>query len=1580
MDYRINKLEEDEGAFASTPAVNTTLSLLYGPEDGVEQVANDTAIHGAAYVAFKKARQAEEEEIRLMKAAAAGLAAEGNSAAVQQAVQEMQQPKQPQTFFSDVQISAARAIETFAAQNNMTPTEVANRVEAMQDAIALRATLEATTTSLAGRSGAAQLVQDIFGLTTAEDWARLSPVVNEIVEQKGGERSLTMASSAQQFMRVLQSMPVAERAKFVEATTKRLVSTVGEKDAKRFYDAVLNLTEQSTALEGAFGALDVLGITAIAKGGVRALLRASRPIAVADAVGAKEAVVKDLTSTILTGKSVLGVSTDEAVAMSNTSKVIPAAVDTAAPAVQQQLKQRAEQLMKELRESLYTGGATADEVIASMRSYEDVYSRANNPALIKSELSAFPDKGVVKLDATYGNTNGNVFATKEAAEEFARKRLGGSVDVEVVPAAGKAEDIATRLKEANDAITESLAVLGKAKKAKGGALAAKFAEANRPASEVIDTVMAKAAAGETLTDPLEKAVSKVIVGATDKVQAYTMVQQAVPEEVLPALRKLEDAVATKVELETMPPKPGYVVRQRMDLPVLLKDIGSISRAELDDTILLLGKINPRLSTAESIYGPAFLAGLKRTAAGKKKADFVAASFDKLKGTEVEKVNNALVATEKLGRDMSVLELQSHGLLTENAQEAYYAFRTMRNIEWVLKEQENANQFISKGYRNVFIGMGADVFSGPAKQVSAESMIGRKVYDTDKQKHITLTTENMNEFSGMVFYEFAKGQNISGYKSAITRVATRPNTVTVGDIKNTVGRVDGAYSRIYQDEFFIKVKTKMTVDDELQDVTYTWRTASTEKDADSYVKGFNDLVQRRMSGTLVTADDVAKALGSYEDDAFELATKINGGDFNGSTLSFNFDRLEGNYFRNVVGIGSNDKSGGRVFWSGRGDKALRSISTGSSESLTVGPLQSLQAEISNTSAFTALGEWRRVAVQRWYNTFEDVIDESFKTGAKDAEQVFFRVANFVGGTPLGETANATKMRQMLSHKDFILTQLGVKTRDEMAVHNVVAALSNSRIADIPGFAHVGKWLRQADLPQFLKSASSTMMLGMWSFSQLVVQSSGMALAVAISPKHGLKAAYATRPILAALASDNPAVWKWFHKVMDVAQYAGMKSDEFVRVAAAIRKSGWIDNIGASSLYGAEDGATNIFAKGRRKFQQSQMMFFNKGEEISRVASFDIARREWMETNPGKAWDSDEALKAITFRADDLTMNMTRTNEARWQQGWFGIPFQFLQHNMRLGTNVLAGFAGKGAISRKEVYSLVLGSYLLYGINNNATYDPLEEWLGEQANSLSPEMKQYLTQGLVAGILSSVIEFTTGEEFKIALGQRLSSVQWYEDMADAITRVYQTGEFDFGAIWGPTGSTIANLWGMGKTFGRFIEKEEWVAADFGRTVSEAVGSMVSSWRGIDKAYWAYHANGALENMRGDTVARLSSAELIAQALGFQSTEAAEANFVFTNNRDYNIRMEKYADTFMQFRRLSQKAKADRDVKSEEANAKAMFAILTPLPMADRQYIMRLVRERNPTDTVLMDALVRWEVEMSSHKNKLMVNNPYGEPDGN
>jgi hypothetical protein len=66
MDYRINKLEDRGQEFANTPATNTTLSLLYGPEDGVEKVANDTALYGPAFVAAQKALQAKKEEVDKM--------------------------------------------------------------------------------------------------------------------------------------------------------------------------------------------------------------------------------------------------------------------------------------------------------------------------------------------------------------------------------------------------------------------------------------------------------------------------------------------------------------------------------------------------------------------------------------------------------------------------------------------------------------------------------------------------------------------------------------------------------------------------------------------------------------------------------------------------------------------------------------------------------------------------------------------------------------------------------------------------------------------------------------------------------------------------------------------------------------------------------------------------------------------------------------------------------------------------------------------------------------------------------------------------------------------------------------------------------------------------------------------------------------------------------------------------------------------------------------------------------------------------------------------------------------------------
>jgi len=179
--------------------------------------------------------------------------------------------------------------------------------------------------------------------------------------------------------------------------------------------------------------------------------------------------------------------------------------------------------------------------------------------------------------------------------------------------------------------------------------------------------------------------------------------------------------------------------------------------------------------------------------------------------------------------------------------------------------------------------------------------------------------------------------------------------------------------------------------------------------------------------------------------------------------------------------------------------------------------------------------------------------------------------------------------------------------------------------------------------------------------------------------------------------------------------------------------------------------------------------------------------------------------------------------------------------------------------------------------------------------------------------------------------------------------------------------------------YLSKDEFSLADFGRTISTLGATMVSSWRGIDKAYWAYHAHGMVLSKRGDPQAVLTTPEMIFQALGFQSTEAYESGTVFKTKQDYTNTMKRYADAQMRLMGLARKAYLAGDLESMNANYRAASAITAPLPEADKKQIARMVKDSTSYDTVGREAFNKWATQMSSHKNRLLVTNPYGEVNG-
>jgi hypothetical protein len=1562
------------GSYAQRPGPNPTLSLLTG---------KDTQVLGPAFVAFEEAQKARAESVALWKSAANAEAVGGNINAVAMAAQEITSLQQPNnSYFDNVTAIAEQKAETLAAlsaQTGMQPNELVRTVRLHSRNMAVRSALEASIAALPERGFLTQLAQDVTGITTAIDWGRISPTLNEEFKKFGVTPSLTTIGSAEDFFTILAGMDSDDDAKkFISHITDVLVdsNTIPLESSRKFFETMVDLTNRSKGLEGVFGGLDVLGVGLLLKAGATGVLKASRGIAAARAVGAHEAVVQDVVN-VLTKEGKTSLETSQVDALKASLSTATDGLAGLSPSVQKALTSRILATKEALENTLYTGGATAPELAASKRMYELTYSRQRNSAILESNVEVDVNKGRITLDTLYVHRDGTPFATAEDALEYGKKWVVG--ELSVVPIAGEVADIAAKMGDlssrANTLLTEISALSKETRKA-GVRWAEDIGNLERPTSEAIADVWNKVKTGQPLSEGFETTVGKLVSKAASVEEALLAVQRSVPAQIGVKLRELENVVSEKVSLTMGPKRPGYALRQKADMPVLLESLGKYSQDEIDSLHLTAGRLNPRLATVTSIYTPALMSSLKKHKYSRAWAEEVSQAFDKLSGNSIDRVNDALIQTEALKRDMTPAELAVAHIKTEAEQEAYYAYRKMRDAQWAAKNEEARLALTSMGYRNVFSDVGdLGTFSGPARRVDEwEQFYGKRLYDAENNTFSILTEENIHKFKarGLTLYDYAKAQEVPNHKSVATKVMLPTNKTTVGDVKSVVGRVDGSYSRIYMEEYFIKMKGNLVVDGELTDVKYAFRTAATEADAADYVQRFNQLI--RMGR--VEPEDVRRIMGGYEEDAEALARAVNDGKYANMEAAFNYTRMDDNFFRDVTGIGSSDRSGGRTFWSGRSEEGIRSISTGSRDTVTAGPLASLEREIGNTAMFAAMDEWRRNAIQKWYNTFEDVISPTDKMGTKDAAGVFFNVVNRAKEFRLSDRqANA-----MMAQARFIVNQLNVRTLDEQILEHNIDKLS--RVFDNlpgmtkPGFSHVGQWMRRTDLIEFIKGKASTLMLGLFSPAQLIVQSSGMLNAVAMSPKHGLKSAYLIRPMLAALNSDNGKVWQGIHKMFDVVQYTGMSKEEFTRIAAAIRKTGLIDNIGASSMYGAEDGAANIFSRRMRKFNTAQMGFFNKGEEISRVAAFDIARREWLEVNPGGVWDSDGALASIMQRADDLTMNMQRVNEARYSKGLAGIPLQFLQHNIRLGTNVWGGvtqmFTGKRqALSAKDAVALVVGSTLLYGLNNTATPDMLEEALGSAINGWDDEYKMYVAHGLIAGTINSLSQMFTGESAEIGIGARLSSLQWYEDLYKGIETVFMDNKLELDTLTGPSGSVLVNLWDAGKIGLDFWERPEWTTTDFLGTLSKMGATMASSWGNADKAWYAAQVDGYVYNKRGDKVAQLTTPEVIWQAIGISSVEALESGYVFKNNQQHTRMIKKMSEEVMRQQEAARRAWLNGDTSGAKAANDAIAALLLPLKAGDRVAVVRGAASRtNPNNTVIQEAVIKWDQDSQERANKILI----------
>lgn len=1008
-----------------------------------------------------------------------------------------------------------------------------------------------------------------------------------------------------------------------------------------------------------------------------------------------------------------------------------------------------------------------------------------------------------------------------------------------------------------------------------------------------------------------------------------------------AAKELADTVARADELEASIaaaeeamklPYHGWLVKEKRVDDIKYNAIKGFDEADIESSFWI--GIDPKHLVSEFLVEGRVIGIHGEAKVMKSLSEFMIGAVQPLNKQELQRVYGTLKKGDSysegggLGKEFNAVELKSMGL-SDKEMESYFKLRTARNVMFELKDEEYAKAMRKQGFKQIGIDFGDGKSFVSAGKLTTPR-IGQSVYDVRTKTAIAVDQAFLDELA-VSGGKVVKMEEIyvpnEGGKSFKTFVVDDDNSV-ISDVRSVLHKRPGEFSRIYTDEYFITLSKMQDVDGAAERLTDTIHTATIKADAEKFVAAMNMLAKTDKEA--LTLEMVEDAVGQWAS-ADGVLRNFQEGLYEGAEFAQHYNRIKEEYVTNFTrGLE------GSLFTGRRGQR-LTSISEDKDNVMDI--FGSLQAEITNTARVMGRTDWRNAAIQRWWNEAmkADALPDHIKALSPTEAFEWAGQADFayVGSGKQGKFLERTH--------HYIRMQLGMKTKDEQMWETVTRTMSERYLDGV--MEPVGKFLRQSAPGAFLRTINFHSMLGFMNPSQLFVQTMGAVAAIALHPIHGVASGKAAPLIRMAMMSDNPEVWAKFAKVNNFMELGFGDTEDFVNTIKGLRKSGLLDGINSTSLYNIEDGAYNVFSNTKRRVGKASLFTFNRGEEMARIISFDVARKEWQAANPGLDFLTDDALRAILIRTDDFTQNMTRANEAFFQRGGLSIPTQFLQYQVKLYANILHAFGTKPGVahrgfSRKEAAKIAAGHIVLFGIANNGMGSIVEEFLGEKADQagMSEDQRFYLSQGVLAGLVDSLAQVATGEELKTSLGTRLSTFDWYLTFAEGLT---ENNFIEVAA--GPTYSWVRTGDKVGQVLNMWVQDPN---LSFGQVLdglSQVGESQISTWRNATKAYVANMHEGKLQSAKGDDITTLTRGELLFQALGIAPVETFEMSKLNKRMSDRYNTLRDLTNTIaiQQQRAITAYLNDDKEL-GDQLSLSAIT--LLPTNAGDRDFVLRNLRKEH------------------------------------
>jgi nitrous oxide reductase accessory protein NosL len=459
---------------------------------------------------------------------------------------------------------------------------------------------------------------------------------------------------------------------------------------------------------------------------------------------------------------------------------------------------------------------------------------------------------------------------------------------------------------------------------------------------------------------------------------------------------------------------------------------------------------------------------------------------------------------------------------------------------------------------------------------------------------------------------------------------------------------------------------------------------------------------------------------------------------------------------------------------------------------------------------------------------------------------------------------------------------------------------------------------------LRSFAFDMKLGLFNPDQFVVQASSALNIMAIAPMDGLKAAASYLPLRMAMINPDPNVLKALYKRSST--FIGMTEGEFLESIDYMRRSGRFQvNQNISEINGTYDVTRGMINKVRELGRTP----FNEGERVQRLMATNVAYREFRKANPFLDVNTDAGFRImddfITNRTDNLTMNMTRSSAAWWQQGFMSLPTQWLGYQAKLMENIFFSRNLTGAertrLGLAQVALFGGAGIPLGGLAVNAFVDQGTEGIDKDAYTV-------LRYGLIDYTLSNIINEDTAMSGRLGVGDGL--LQVYEDFMDKNFAELIGGPSL--SIATDTGSSAITL--VGSLFNSDISLTQYDASKVLRNIST-----------LDKLAKGYYLmqTGEFIDKKGRTLAEgMSPWNALWNTLGtpFQEVELY-----------YDVRQALYSESQMvkgvtdrtrELVRLQNDYIMQDDMASATGIRDEILSLLAPLSPDQRRSVINLSRE--------------------------------------